>query len=321
MRSDEIKKVACIGAGLIGASWAVNFVMKGYEVNIYDVNAQQLEQAGKAIRRDLDYLVQKNVLSPQQADEAANRARYTANLSEAVKDVQFIQEAVPEKYELKQAILQTVEESAAPETIFASSTSGLLITEIARYAKYPGRCLGAHPYNPPHLIPLVEITQGSQTSPEAVQCAVDFYKAAGKEPVVLQKEALGFIANRLQVALYREAVELVERGVCSIDDVDKAALFGPGLRFGILGPNMIFQLGGGPYGIKGLLHHVGASVELWWADMADWKKWPAGWGETAQAGVNDAMANRREEFGRTTAEIAQFRDNMLIELLKLHGKL
>ena len=321
MKASDIKKVACVGSGLIGASWATNFAMKGYSVNVYDINTQQLDIAKAFIQKNLNFLVEKKALTKDQADRAVSIVSYTTDLAEAVKDVQFIQESGPEKYEIKQEILAIIEANTGDKTIFASSTSGLLISEIAKNAKHPERCLGAHPFNPPHLIPLVEITKGDKTSAEAIQCAVDFYKQLDKEPVVLQKEALGFIANRLQVALYREAVELVVRGVCSVEDVDKAALFGPGLRFGILGPNMIYQLGGGAHGIKGLLAHVGPSVELWWADMADWKKWPAGWSEIAQAGVDQQMAARPPEFGKNTEEIAMYRDEMLVELLKLHKKL
>jgi len=321
MKASEIKKVACIGAGLIGASWALSFAVKGYEVKVFDINEGQLESAKAQIAKNLGFLVSRKVLTHEGAIKSQQLITYTTNLTEAVCEVQFIQESGPEKYEIKQEILATIEASTAPDTIFASSTSGLLISEIAKNAKYPERCLGAHPYNPVHLIPLVEITKGAKTSQEVVDCTFAFYQSLGKEPIILQKEALGFIANRLQVALYREAVDLVVRGVCSVEDVDKAALYGPGLRFGILGPNMIFQLGGGAHGISGLLTHLGASVEMWWADMADWKKWPAGWNEMSQAGVNREMANRPLEFGNTTEEIARFRDEMLVELLKLHKKL
>jgi len=298
MKADDIKKVACVGAGLIGASWALNFAIKGYLVNVYDISDQQLDSAKNVISRNMDFLVSRNVITPAEATEALERLQYTTDLAGAVRDVQFIQESGPENYEIKREILATVEKNAGPDTIFASSTSGLLITEIARDAEHPERCLGAHPYNPPHLIPLVEITKGSKTSEDCVRRTVDFYKKAGKEPVVLQKEALGFIANRLQIALYREAVDLVMRGVCTIDDVDKAALFGPGLRFGILGPNMIFQLGGGVHGIKGIIKYIGPSVNLWLSDMADWKELPAGWAEIAQEGVNQAMASRRSHHHR-----------------------
>lgn len=321
MNASDIKKIACIGSGLIGSSWALNFAIKGYEVNLYDINIQQLDSAKALISSNMDFLVSKDVLTKEQALEAQKMINYMTDLAEAVGDVQLIQESGPENYAIKQEILAAIEESTNKDTIFASSTSGLLISEIAKNAKHSERCLGAHPYNPVHLIPLVELTKGSNTSDEVLKCSFDFYQSIGKEPIILQKEALGFIANRLQVALYREAVDLVIRGVCSVEDVDKAALFGPGLRFGILGPNMIFQLGGGAHGIKGLLNHVGPSVELWLADMADWKKWPANWGEKAQDGVNQAMANRPQESGNTTEEIARFRNDMLVDLLKLHKKL
>lgn len=321
MKAADIRKIACIGSGLIGANWATNFIMKGYGVNLYDVNSRQLENARAVIENNMRFLVSKNVIPQQEADKAVSLLTFTSNIYEAVNDVLFIQESGPEKYEVKQEILAAVEENTHDSTIFASSTSGLLITEIAKYAKHPERCLGAHPYNPVHLIPLVEISKGSKTSEETINCTCDLYRLLDKEPVILQKEALGFIANRLQVALYREAVDLVVRGVCSVEDVDKASLYGPGLRFGIMGPNLIFQLGGGAHGIKGLLHHIGPSVELWWADMADWKKWPANWGETAQNGVNEEMSKRPPAFGRTNEEAGRFRDDMLIELLRLHKKL
>lgn len=321
MKAIDINKVACIGSGLIGNSWALNFAIKGYEVNVYDINIQQLDSAKAVITSNMDFLVSKNVLTKEQVLKAQNGINYTTDLAEAVGDVQLIQESGPEKYAIKQEILAIIEENTSKDTIFASSTSGLLISEIAKNAKYPERCLGAHPYNPVHLIPLVELTKGPYTSDEVLTCAFDFYQSIGKEPILLKKEALGFIANRLQIALYREAVDLVIRGVCSVEDVDKAALFGPGLRFGILGPNMIFQLGGGDHGIKGLLTHVGPSVELWLADMADWKKWPANWHDMSQDGVNQAMANRPQEFGNTTEEIGIFRNDMLVDFLKLHKRL
>ncbi|MCR4442454.1 MAG: 3-hydroxyacyl-CoA dehydrogenase family protein [Peptococcaceae bacterium] len=321
MRASDIKKIACVGAGLIGAGWATNFLMKGYPVVLYDIKEEFLEQARQRISQNLQFLVNKKVLDEKRFAAAMQAVACTTSLEEAVKDVQLIQESGPENYEVKQALLVEIEKHAHPTAIFASSTSGLLISEIARYAQHPERCLGVHPYNPPHLIPLVEISKGDRTSDAVVDTVYEFLSSLGKEPVILRKEAPGFIANRLQMALYREAVDLVNRGVCSIEDVDKAACFGPGLRFGIMGPNLIYQLGGGAHGIKGLLTHVGPSVEMWWADMADWKKWPEGWPDKAQEGVNRAMANRPPEFGRTPEEIAAWRDDMLIELLKLHKKI
>jgi 3-hydroxyacyl-CoA dehydrogenase len=321
MDTTDIKKIACVGSGLIGAGWATNFLIKGYSVAVYDIKEEFLENARIRIKQNLDFFLKKEVLDTNQFEQAVSSASYTTNIQEAVSNASFIQESGPENYEIKQGLLAEIEKYAHPSAIIASSTSGLLISEIAKFALYPQRCLGAHPYNPPFLIPLVEISKGDKTSEESIRKAYEFFRTLGKEPIILQKEALGFIANRLQVALYREAVDLVNRGVCSIEDVDKATCFGPGLRFGIMGPNLIFQLGGGAHGISGLLTHVGPSVETWWADMADWKKWPENWIVQSQEGVNQEMANRQPQFGQSTAEIAAWRDDMLVELLKLHKKL
>jgi 3-hydroxyacyl-CoA dehydrogenase len=188
-------------------------------------------------------------------------------------------------------------------------------------AGYPGRRLGAHPYNPPHLIPLVEISKGQKTSEGAIKRACDFYRSLGKEPIVLRKEAPGFIANRLSMGLYREAVDLVMRGVCSVEDIDKAANFGPGLRYALMGANLIYQLGGGPHGIQGLWKHIGSTVDIWLEEMAAWKKWPEDWPEIAQKGVDEEMASRTPEQGRTSEEIARWRDDGLIENLKFLKKI
>ncbi|MDR3588157.1 MAG: 3-hydroxyacyl-CoA dehydrogenase family protein [Negativicutes bacterium] len=321
MKACEIKKVACVGSGLIGSSWATNFAMKGYPVSIYDVKQKSLDDARDYIRENLANLQKYHIITEQDAKKAESLIKCTLDLEEAVKDVQFIQECGPENYEIKQKIFIEIEKYTPPDTIIASSTSGLLISEIAKYLKHPERCVGGHPFNPPHIIPLVEITKGEKSSKEVVEQAYEFYKLLGKEPIIVQKESLGFIANRLQAALYREEADLVMRGVCTVEDIDKALMFGPGLRYALLGQNMIFQLGGGQHGITGTCTHMNPSVEIWLADMAKWDKFPAGWIETAQAGVDAEMANREPEFGRTNKEISEFRDRGLFELLKLHKKI
>ena len=321
MKASEIKKVAVLGgSGMIGSSWTTNFLWRGLPVHVYDVSEDCLKIARGRIRGNLEYLVNKGLLTQEKMNVALGLARYTTSMETAVRDVPFIQEAAPEKYDVKQALLAEVDRYAPAEAVFASSTSGLLITEIARASAHPDRCLGAHPYNPPHLIPLIEISKGEKTSATSVQLAYDFYRLLGKEPIILQKEAPGFIANRLSVALYREAIDLVLKGVCSVEDIDKAVCFGPGLRYALMGPNLIYQLGGGPFGIKGIMQHIGPSVELWWADMADWKKVPPAWPDMAQEGVLKEMANRSAEQGKTTEEIARWRDDGILALLKFHNK-
>ena len=313
--------VGCIGAGVIGSSWATCFAMHGCKVNVYDIKEEFLTRACERINDNITFLVSKGYYSEEKKEEALKRITYTTSLQDALKDVSFIQESGPENYEAKRAIIQTVDKFAPPEAVYASSTSGLLITEIASVSEHPERCVGGHPYNPPHLIPLVEITRGKKTGQEYLDKAKQFYQEMGKEPIVLQKETLGFIANRIQVAVGREVCELVERGVCSIEDTDKAICFGPGLRWAIMGQNLINQLGGGDGGVRRCAESMGKSAELWLSDMAKWDKFPDNWVDLQEAGIKEEMANRSPEQGNTNEEIIKYRDDKLLGILHLLGKL
>ena len=320
MKPEEIKRVACVGGGVIGSSWAIQFAMKGLDVVLYDINDEQLAKSQAQMHKSLDALEQFKAVTPQRRQEIADRVKLTTSMEEAVKNAQFIQESGPERLEIKRSILAQVEEFASPDAIYASSTSGLLVSDIAAQAAHPERCVGAHPYNPPHLIPLVELTSGDKTDPELLQLAYDFYQSIGKEAVLLRKECPGFIANRLQLALYREVQDLVMRGVCSVEDADKALVYGPGLRWAIFGHNMIMQLGN-PGGLTGMVQMLGNSGDRWLADMASWTHQPDNWAEVAQPGVDKEMANFPDHIGHTNEDCAKYRDQMLIELLKLHRKL
>ena len=320
MKPEEIKRVACVGGGVIGSSWAIQFAMKGLDVVLYDINDEQLAKSQAQMHKSLDALEQFKAVKPQRRQEIADQVKLTTSMEEAVKDAQFIQESGPERLEIKRSILAQVEEFASPDAIYASSTSGLLVSDIAAQAAHPQRCVGAHPYNPPHLIPLVELTSGDKTDPELLQLAYDFYQSIGKEAVLLRKECPGFIANRLQLALYREVQDLIMRGVCSVEDADKALVYGPGLRWAIFGHNMIMQLGN-PGGLTGMVQMLGNSGDRWLADMASWTHQPDNWAEVAQPGVDQEMANFPDHIGHTNEDCAKYRDQMLIELLKLHRKL
>lgn len=322
MEAANIKKICVLGGGgVIGSSWCTNFLWKGYPVSVYDVNDQALALARKRITANLEYLAEKKIITEEASRQALERAFYTTDQRKALQDVQYVQECGPENYAVKKSVLAVLDENGQPDAIFASSTSGLLITEIAKDSKHPERCIGAHPYNPPHLIPLVEITKGALTNEATVKTAVEFYRLLGKEPIVLQKEALGFISNRLQVALYREATNLVLSGVCSVEDVDKAVCYGPGLRYALMGPNLIWQLGGGQVGLKGVLEHIGPSMEMWLKDMAVWKEFPEGSKDIVQKGVLQEMQNRKPDEGKTTDEIARWRDEKLLKLLQLLNRI
>ena len=321
MKLNDIKDVAVIGSGVIGYSWALSFAMNGHKVRVYDVKDDALKLAKSRIHDSLENLASNKVLNPNKIEKIESRISYTTSIENAVKNTKFIVESGPEKYEVKWSIVNDVEKYASEDAIIASSTSGLLITEIAKNAKHPERFIGAHPYNPPHLIPLVEITKGEKTKDENVQLAYDLYKSIKKEPVILQKEALGFICNRIQMAVYREVSDLVMRGVCSIEDADKAVTYGPGIRWAIMGPSLVFELGGGQGHIDGLMNHLNDSIKLWLNDMADWKEFPEQFPEIAREGVEDSLKNRPKEIGNTDESLAEYRDKMLIEILKLHNKL
>ena len=321
MKLNDIRDVAVIGSGVIGYSWALSFAMNGHKVRVYDVKDDALKLAKSRIHDSLENLASNKVLNPNKIEKIESRISYTTSIENAVKNTKFIIESGPEKYEVKWSIVNDVEKYASEDAIITSSTSGLLITEIAKNAKHPERFIGAHPYNPPHLIPLVEITKGEKTKEENVQLAYDLYKSIKKEPVILQKEALGFICNRIQMAVYREVSDLVMRGVCSIEDADKAVTYGPGIRWAIMGPSLVFELGGGQGHIDGLMNHLNDSIKLWLNDMADWKEFPEQFPEIAREGVEESLKNRPKEIGNTDESLAEYRDKMLIEILKLHNKL
>lgn len=320
MTVTDIKRVACIGGGVIGSSWAIQFAMHGLDVTLYDINEEQLLKSRAQMDKSLDSLLCYEAITAERREEIVGKITFTTEMAAAVEDAQFIQESGPERLEIKQSILAQVEQFAAPEAIYASSTSGLLISDITAHALHPQRCIGAHPYNPPHLIPLVELTRCEKTDDAVVQLAYEFYQSIGKEAVLLRRECPGFIANRLQLALYREVQDLVMRGVCSVEDADKALVYGPGIRWAIFGHNMIMQLGN-PGGLTGMVQMLGSSGDRWLEDMASWTHQPDNWAEVAQPGVDREMANFPDHIGHTNDECRAYRDKMLIDILKLHKKL
>ncbi len=301
-------KVTVYGGGLIGSGWAVCFLTHGVNVTVYDLDDEKLEDTKNNIENILNFFTESGieVLTQTQKEECLTRISYTHDVKIAVEDAEFIQENAPEKLLIKQSIIETIEEFNST-AIIASSTSGLLITDIAAKAKYPQRIIAGHPFNPVHLVPLVELAKGDNTSQEAIDKAYEFYKEIGKEPVILMKECKGFIANGVQDALYNVALDLVSRGVCTVEDVDKAVTFGPGLRWGLMGPYMVLELAGGKGGIRGRMMKFNNSDNN--IDI-----------EMICEGVNSEFANRAPEQGQNHKALERFRDEGLIEFLKFHGK-
>lgn len=313
-------KVACYAAGVIGTSWATNFALKGCSVSVYDIKEEFLHSAERQIQSNLIYLARQGCITEAEVSSTLDRVCCTSDVEQAVRDAEFIQESGPERLELKREIVETLDRYAPTDCIIASSTSGLRITDIAAFSSRPERYIGAHPFNPPHLIPLVELTRGERTSPDAIERARAFYCAMGKEPIVLQKEKMGFVANRLSHAVLREVMSLVTEGVCSPEDADKALTYGPGLRWASVGQIMIGELGT-QGGVRAGVERFTPLNESIFRDLENRTEVPKNWADVAEGGVIRAKASMPECIGHTTEEIAAFRDRVLVELLKLHGKL
>ena len=239
MKAEDISRVACVGGGTIGFSWAVLFAQHGMRVKIYDVSKEALSQADDELRNAFATLVEAGVMTAEGAADALGRITTTTDLAEAVRDADFVQESGPERYRIKREIYRELDRLARPDAVLASSTSAMLMTEIQSAATRPERCVVAHPYNPPHVLPCVEIVPGEATSDETVALARDFMARMSRVPVVARKECRGHIVNHMQAVLYREAMWLVGNGVATAAEIDEAFRTGPGLRLALMGPFMV----------------------------------------------------------------------------------
>ncbi|RLB79442.1 MAG: 3-hydroxyacyl-CoA dehydrogenase family protein [Deltaproteobacteria bacterium] len=233
---DAIKKIAVVGAGLMGHGIAQIFASKGYSVALMDINEDILTQALDKVRENLKLMAANGIEVGQGLEDFVQRIEVTTDLSEAVKDADFVVEAVLEKLDLKQELFQKMDEMCPSDTILATNTSVISITEISKRAKNRGRILGTHFWNPPYLVPLVEIIRGQDTSDEAMDTTYELLKRVGKHPVRVNKDVPGFVGNRLQHALWREAISIVERGIADAATVDECVKYGFGMRLPVLGP-------------------------------------------------------------------------------------
>jgi 3-hydroxyacyl-CoA dehydrogenase len=232
----------------------------------------------------------------------------------ALADADFVQENGPERAQFKIDLFAQIDAATPVDSLIASSSSGLTMSVIQSACRHPERCLIGHPFNPPHIIPLVEVVGGAKTAPEAIEQAMRFYTAIGKEPVLLRKELPGHVANRLQAALYREVVDLIDRGVLDVADADAAVCWGPGLRWGAMGPNLLFHLGGGAGGITHFMEHLSGPLASSWKELGtltDFKP------ELKQTIVDGVV---REANGRSLDELGHERDDVLLGLLRLRAQ-
>lgn len=311
MNSDKaIRRIAIVGTGVIGASWAAEFLARGFDVVATDPAPNAESNLRKYIDAAWPALTAMG-LSPKASRE---RLSVTRDLKTAVSQADLVQENGPERPDFKIKLYSDMDAATPPDSIIASSSSGLTMTVIQSGCVHPERCVIGHPFNPPHMIPLVEVVGGAKTSPETVRRAIEFYASIGKKPIHLHKEVVGHVANRLQAALYREVVNLVHLGVLDVADADTAVCWGPGLRWGVMGPNLLFHLGGGQGGIQHFMEHLSGPLATWWKDLGSFTDWPEGLKQTI---VDGTLA---EVDGRTVDQLAATRDDVLLGLLQLRAK-
>ena len=301
------QRIAVIGAGTIGASWAAYFLARGYDIAATDPSPKGEAFARRFIDTAWPTLQALGVVV---AGADAKRLSFHATPAAACEGATFVQESGPEREELKIDLFATLDAALPPDVVIATSSSGLLISRVSIKCKHPERCVIGHPFNPPHLIPLVEVVGGGKTSAAAISAAMDFYRAIGKHPIHIKKEVRGHVANRLQVALWREAVHLVAEGVVSVADADAAIAYGPGLRWALMGPHLTFHLAGGEGGMQHFMEHLGGPIQGWMDDLGATRLTPQ-----VQKEIIDGLA---EEAGkRSIADLQRWRDRKLIDILNV----
>ena len=247
-----IHRIAIVGTGVIGASWAAQYLARGFDV----VATDPAPNAEANLRKYVDGAWKQLTAIGLTPGATKDRLAFTSNMGEALAQADFVQENGPERPDFKIKLFADIDEATPRDSLIASSSSGITMSVMQSACEHPERCVVGHPFNPPHIIPLVEVVGGSKTSPEAIQQAMTFYASIGKKPILLRKELPGHVANRLQAALYREVMYLIEQGVLSVADADDAVSWGPGLRWGVMGPSLQWHLGGGPGGIKHFMEHL-----------------------------------------------------------------
>jgi carnitine 3-dehydrogenase len=305
-----IRRVAAIGTGTIGASWTAVFLARGLKVAASDPAPGAETFLRNFITAAWPGLAR---LSPLPAEPPWAALRFHAEVEAALGGAEFVQESAPEHEELKRALLAQLDAVLDPDIVIASSSSGLLISKVQIDCRHPERCVIGHPFNPPHLVPLVEVVGGEKTGPEAIQRALAFYTAIGKQPIHIRRELPGHVANWLQAALWREAVHLVATGVASVADIDTAISAGPGLRWALMGPHLTFHLAGGVGGIQHFLGQFAAPMTRWWATLGN---------PTLTPELQERLANgiAAEAAGRGIAELEAWRDRFLVDLLALKAR-
>ncbi|MGA5297949.1 3-hydroxyacyl-CoA dehydrogenase NAD-binding domain-containing protein [Streptomyces koyangensis] len=307
---ESVRRVACVGAGVIGGGWAAHFLARGYDVTAWD----PAPDAGRKLRRLVDAAWPALTSLGLAEGASTDRLTVTETLEQAVSEAEFVQESAPEKLDLKRDLLSRLDGATPPGVVIASSTSGYPMTDMQTTAADPSRLVVGHPFNPPYLIPLVEVVGGEHTDAAAVAWAARFYEVAGKSVITMDKEVPGFIANRLQEALWREALHMVAAGEATVRDIDLSITEGPGLRWAVMGPMLTFALAGGEGGMAHTLDHFGPSLKSPWTRLE---------APELDTELYDAVVAGCEEAadGRSVADLVAERDKGVIDVLRATGRL
>lgn len=295
----KIQRIAVVGAGVIGASWTAFYLSKGFDVAVTDPAPDARERLDAALANFLG----------ERAGTLASRVAFEPTLDAALEGADFVQENGPERLDFKRELYRRIDARLPAHVLVASSSSGLKMSDIQTACDaHPQRCLVAHPFNPPHLIPLVELVGGAATSADAIARAKRFYDSLGKVTIVLNKERAGHVANRLAAALFREVYYLVGEGVVSVEDADKAVSWGPGLRWGLMGQSLVYHLGGGEGGIAHFLEHLSGPMASWWNDLG-----APSFSPDVDRQLIDAL--REIQGAHSMRELGAERDRLLVELI------
>ena len=298
--------IGLLGGGVIGAGWAARFAINGADVRLFDVDPDAPRKVGEVManaRRAYERLT----IAPLPRE---GRITFVATPEEAVEGAAFVQESAPERLELKRELLARASRAAAPDTVFGSSTSGLLPTEIQRDMVHPERFVVGHPFNPVYLLPLVEVCGGARTSPDTVARAREVYAGVGMRPLVLQREIDGFVADRLMEALWREALWLVHDGVATAEQIDDAIRFGAGLRWSFMGTFLVYRIAGGEAGMRHFMAQFGPALKWPWTKLMDVPELTDELLDTI-VGQSDAQAR-----GRSIRELEALRDDCLVAVMQ-----
>ncbi|GAB2444527.1 3-hydroxyacyl-CoA dehydrogenase NAD-binding domain-containing protein [Nocardioides hungaricus] len=306
---EDVRTVACVGAGVIGGGWVAYFLARGYRVVAWDPAADAAARLRHLVAAAWPALTELGLAEGASID----RLTVERDLAAACARADFVQESAPEDLDLKRALLADIDAVTPEGVVIASSTSGYGMSEMQGRCAHPERTVVGHPFNPPYLIPLVEVVGGTATDPDAVAWAADFYRYAGKSVITMDREVPGFIANRLQEALWREALHMVDAGEATVEQIDLSITAGPGLRWPIHGPMLTFHLAGGQGGMAHMLDHFGPSLQSPWTRLVAAELTPE---------LRDAVVDGcdREAGGRSIDDLVAERDRGVIAILRALGR-